>query len=102
MEEASESPGQGARQEPQEDEGYGEEEELRRGEAQQEGQEEGGGRGAGGGAWVEGKNFVVQMIWSIFFYQVRDLTITGDVWVDRERAAVRDIQENRISECEQR
>ena len=37
-----------------------------------------------------------------FFVKVRDLTITGDVWVDRERAAVRDIQENRIIECERR
>ena len=36
------------------------------------------------------------------FFKLRDLTITGDVWVDRERAAVRDIQENRIIECEQR
>ena len=37
------------------------------------------------------QNFVDSSQFSVIA-QVRDLAITGDVWVDRERAAVRDIQ----------
>ena len=44
--------------------------------------------------------WLTSLIEKSHFFKLRDLTITGDVWVDRERAAVRDIQENRIIECD--
>ena len=51
---------------------------------------------------VSTSTWLTSLIEKSHFFKLRDLTITGDVWVDRERAAVRDIQENRIIECEQR